>query len=122
MDCRVCFHRQLSYNTVEPRGYTIGLLLPLRGINKTPWVTVLLLMGILAYSVDCACLCHILTVPLSSSGYYNLPSAPHPFPSPLDTICGITGVYLNIQLTIGISYEILATYITRLLILCIWCT
>ena len=50
MGGQVCFHRWLSCKTIESRECTTGLLLPLRGINKTHGV----LMAVLAYSVDCA--------------------------------------------------------------------
>ena len=42
---QVFFHRRLYSNTLEPRGYTMGLLLALRGINRTPLGTGLLLMA-----------------------------------------------------------------------------
>jgi len=40
--------------------YTKSLLLPLRGINWTPWDARLLLIVVLSYSMNCVCLCHIL--------------------------------------------------------------
>ena len=36
MDGQVCVHRWVSYDTIEPQGYTTGLLLPPRSINRIP--------------------------------------------------------------------------------------
>ena len=57
MDGQVCFHRWLSCKTIESRECTTGLLLPLRGINETPWGT----NGRLSLLCGLCYLCHILS-------------------------------------------------------------
>ena len=63
----------------------------------TEWGTKLLLTAVLAHSVYCISLCHILKAQhccLSSNGCFNLPSAPNsppPLSHPLTTYSDITG-------------------------------
>ena len=71
----------------------------LRGINRTAWGTKLLLMAVLAYSVDCISLCHILKVQYShlSLNGYRLLLPTHPpqlsptHPPSIESIRDITG-------------------------------
>ena len=85
LDGRVCFYRQLFFDTVKPRGCLSWPLWPLRGINKTACSAKLILTAGLAYPVSCAVLGHLLMAnrcPLSLNICFTPPTAPHPPPSP----------------------------------------
>ena len=106
----------------------------LEGINRTAWGTRLLLTAVLASLVDSTSLCPILRAQhccLSPNGCFNPPSASHPpppppRPPPIDSIRDITGTEKTIQKTSSIqvacrnSYEMIASYITTLIIQDIW--
>ena len=112
--------------------------LAMRGINRIALGTKLLLTAVLSSPVDCISSCQILKAQhcsLSPNGCFTLPSAPHsppqPIsppptrPSPIDSICDITGAEktirktCSIQVASRISYEMIS-HITTLFIQDIW--
>ena len=105
IDSQVCFHRQLFANTVKPSWCITGPMEPLGSTNQN-WCGVKLLpMLILAHSVDCVRLCHLLRAMhhcLCPNGREGPPSAcPPPLTHPpliLDTR-DITGVVKTISKT-----------------------
>ena len=85
VDCQVCFYRQSFADPVKPRRSTTGSMEPLRGTNKATWCVKLLPTSIYVYQVDCGSFCALLRTQcccLSHRGWYCLPSAFHPPPTP----------------------------------------
>ena len=75
-------------------------------INRTAWGTKLLLTAVWASLVDCISLFHMLKAQhcsLSPNVCFNLSLAPHPplpvRPTPIDSICDITGTEKAISKT-----------------------
>ena len=109
----------------------------LEGINRTAWGTRLLLTAVLASLVDSTSLCHILRAQhccLSPNGCFSPPLASHPPPTPLPPTHPLLtqsvilqALKKSIQKTSSIqvacrnSYEMIASYITTLIIQDIWC-
>ena len=101
-DNQVCFHRGLFANPVKPQRCTTEPVGPLDGINKDVSGAKLYPMAVLAYPVDCYCLCHLLNTQyccLCLNSSLNPPSASHPSlppltpshpPIPLHATCDIT--------------------------------
>ena len=72
-------------DAVKPQGCISWPVWPLRGINMTAWSAKLILTAGLAYPVSCASLGHLLMAHhchLCLNVCFNLPTAPHPPPSP----------------------------------------
>ena len=102
---------------------------PLRGTNKATWCAKLLPTTVYVYQVDCGSVCALLKTQcccLSHCGWYCPPSASHPpptHPPPINFICDITAVdknHLKNQQSQLDGKIYLATYISRLPILCVW--
>ena len=85
IDGQICFHRRSFADPVKPRRSTRGSMGPLMGINKAAWGVKLLLTTVWACQVDCGSFCALLKTQhccLSPCGWYCLPSASHPPPTP----------------------------------------
>ena len=129
IDGQVCFYKQPFADAVEPQGC---IFLAQKGINRTAWVTKLLLTAVLSSPVDCISWCQILKAQhcsLSLNGYFTSPSAPHSpptHPPPIDSIRDITGLKISVKpaafkhVASRISYEMIATYVTTLFMQDIW--
>ena len=125
LDGQVCFCRQLFSDAVKPRGCISWHVWPLRGINKTAWGSKLILTADLVYKVRLGHLLMAQHCHLCLNVCFSPPTAAHPPPQPtpyIDSIRVITAVEKNyktrgVQMACRISHEILASYITRLLML-----
>ena len=76
--CRPCKTTTVHLGTTESMG-------PLIGTNKVAWGVKLLLTTIWSYQVDCGSFCALLRTQLCClppCGWYCLPSASHPPPTP----------------------------------------
>ena len=85
IDGQVCFHRWSFANPVKPRWSTTESMGPLMGTNKAAWGVKLLVMTVWSNQVDCGSFCALLKTQhccLPPCGWYCLPSASHPPPTP----------------------------------------
>ena len=126
---QVCFYRRLFCDAVKPQGCISWPVWPLRGIIKTAWGAKLILTADLVHHSSCAGLGHLLMAQhchFCLRVCFSPPTAPHPphrpphppptRPPPIDllqTLKKTTSKTWGVQIACRISYEMLATYITR---------
>ena len=81
----VCFHWRLFLKPGKPWKYTTRPVEPVNGINEGVCGAKLFPMSVVAYPVDCDCLCHLLDTHyccLCLNSSFNPPSASHLLPPP----------------------------------------